>query len=289
MIFNFCENQNATIIIDKIISQIETFNECSNFICAHFFDVHGKPPDYIPDRSDYTYLTENNFNYRTDKSLHSTTVYKSKREKFKKGKTKFERDKLLSEIKYADLRLKHLYSYLDNKKFDNMTVILMGDHGTRGDMEVNINKNYINETVNRSYNNIGFFIKDNKYNFKNKKSDFIETIDIFPSLAARYKNIYNYKKTIKQFNGKNTLFSNVKNYTVSESIYDTYYEMLINLKNHSMFSSFELKDDKISNQRKKIFINKNNIEIKSISKKLNQNLNILKKNIPKIQIYYFKK
>ena len=29
-----------------------------------------------------------------------------------------------------------------------MTVILMGDHGTRGDMEVNINKNYINETVN---------------------------------------------------------------------------------------------------------------------------------------------
>ena len=39
-----------------------------------------------------------------------------------------------------------------------------------------------------------------------------------------------------------------------------------------MFSSFELKDDKISNQRKKIFINKNNIEIKSISKKIKSKL-----------------
>ena len=110
-----------------------------------------------------------------------------------------------------------------------MTVILMGDHGTRGDMEANINKNYINETVNRSYNNIGFFIKDNKYNFKNKKSDFIETIDIFPSLAARYK-IFIIIKTIKQFNGKNTLFSNVKKIIQFQKVFMILHEMLINLK-----------------------------------------------------------
>ena len=42
----------------------------------------------------------------------------------------------------------------------------MGDHGTRGDRVVN--KNFVNETVNRSFNNIGFFIKDNKFSFKNK-------------------------------------------------------------------------------------------------------------------------
>ena len=144
----------------------------------------------------------------------------------------------------------------------------MGDHGTRGDKEIDIN-NFVNETTNRSYNNIGFFIKDNKYNFKSKKQNFIETIDIFPSLVSRYKNIKNDKTLKKQFNGKNTLFSKIKkNYTVSESIYDSYYEMLINFKSHSMFSSYEMKGDKILNQRKKRFMDKSNIEIKSLNKNL---------------------
>ena len=219
--------------------------------------MKGKSPAYISDRSSYAFLNENNYNYRADNNLHFYTSHKSKREKFKMEKTKFERDKLLSEMRYADLRLNQLYNYLNNKKFDNLTVILMGDHGTRGDVETNINENFVKETVNRSYNNIGFFIKDNKYNFKNKKSDLVETIDIFPSLAARYKDIHNYKKVKKQFNGINTLFSNVKkNYTVSESIYDTDYEMLINLKNYSMFSSYKLKDDTILDQRKRKFIEK---------------------------------
>ena len=143
----------------------------------------------------------------------------------------------------------------------------MGDHGTRGDRVVN--KNFVNETVNRSFNNIGFFIKDNKFSFKNKKSNFIETIDIFPSLASRYQNSKNNEKLKKQFNGKNVLFSKIKkNYTVSESIYDSYYEMLINLKNQSMFSSYEIKDKTIINKRKKLFTNKKNIEVKSINKKI---------------------
>ena len=265
--FNYCENQNANIIIDKIISQIETFKECSNFICAHFFDIHGKSPDYIPERSEYAYLNDNNYNYKKDISLNPITTLKTKRERFKKGKTQLERDKLLSDLKYADLRFNYLYDYLDNKKFDNFTIILMGDHGTRGDRVVN--KNFVNETVNRSFNNIGFFIKDNKFSFKNKKSNFIETIDIFPSLASRYQNSKNNEKLKKQFNGKNVLFSKIKkNYTVSESIYDSYYEMLINLKNQSMFSSYEIKDKTIINKRKKLFTKKKNIEVKSINKKI---------------------
>ena len=275
--FNFCENQNATKIIDKIISQIETFSDCSNFICAHFFDIHGKSPDYVPERADYAYLSGNNYNFRTDTSLHSTTPFKTKREKFKKRKSHYEREKLFSEIKYADLRLNHLYNYLNNKKFDNLTVILMGDHGTRGDKEI-VAGNFVNETVNRSYNNIGFFVKDNKYNFKNKRPHFIETIDIFPSLASRYKDIKNDKNLKKQFNGKNTLYSKIKkNYTVSESIYDTYYEMLINFENHSMFSSYEIEDEKILNQRKKIFIDKINNEIKSINKNIKSKFQIFEK------------
>ena len=67
----------------------------------------------------------------------------------------------------------------------------------------------------------------------------------------------NNEKLKKQFNGKNVLFSKIKkNYTVSESIYDSYYEMLINLKNQSMFSSYEIKDKTIINKRKKLFTNK---------------------------------
>ena len=183
-------------------------------------------------------------------------------------KTKFEREKLFGKIRYTDLRLNQLYNYLNSKKFDNLTVILMGDHGTRGDLK-NISNNFVKETLNRSYCNIGFFIKDNKYNFKKKKSDLIETIDIFPSLASRYKDVHNYKKVKKQFNGVNTLFSNIKkNYTVSESIYGADYETLINLKNYSMFSSYKLKDNKILDRRKRKFIDKKNIEIKSISKEI---------------------
>ena len=276
--FKFCENQNTTKIIDKIISQIETFSDCSNFIFAHLFDIHLKSPKYTPERADYAYQTENNYNYRTDESLHSTKSFKTKREKFKKNKSHYEREKLLSDIKYCDLRLSHLYNYLNNKKFDNYTIILMGDHGTRGDQDTGLNSNFVNETVNRSYNNIGFFIKDNKYNFKNKKTDLIETIDIFPSLASRYKNNKNNKNLNKQFDGKNKFFSNIKkNYTVSESMYDNDYEMLINSKNHSMFSSFKMKDEIISNHLKKRYIDKKNIEIKSPDQNLKRKFQNIEK------------
>lgn len=154
----------------------------------------------------------------------------------------------------------------------------MGDHGTRGDQDTGLNSNFVNETVNRSYNNIGFFIKDNKYNFKNKRTDLIETIDIFPSLASRYKNNKKNKNLNKQFDGKNKFFSNVKkNYTVSESMYDNDYEMLINSKNHSMFSSFKMKDEIISKHLKKIYIDKQNIKIKSPDQNLKRKFQNIEK------------
>ena len=53
--------------------------------------------------------------------------------------------------------------------------------------------------------------------------------------------------------------------------------MLINFENHSMFSSYEIEDEKILNQRKKIFIDKRNNEIKLINKNLKSKFQIFEK------------
>ena len=111
----------------------------------------------------------------------------------------------------------------------------MGDHGTR------MNELDCNGIINVKYNNIGFFIKDKKNNFKNKRNNLIETIDLFPSLAARYsKNKVN-SKILNQFDGRNTLYSNFnKKFTISENIYDNDYDILINDKNNSLLSSYKI-------------------------------------------------
>ena len=38
---------------------------------------------------------------------------------------------IINRIKLVDFRLQRLYNYLRTKKFDDYSIILMGDHGTR--------------------------------------------------------------------------------------------------------------------------------------------------------------
>ena len=59
-IFKHCEGSSIDEIIDDLIAQIEFFKDTSNFIFAHFFDVHHKQK--MHDRlSDFIYQSDKKF------------------------------------------------------------------------------------------------------------------------------------------------------------------------------------------------------------------------------------
>ena len=67
-------------------------------------------------------------------------------------------------FRYVDNRLGNFFRNLEKKKFDDYTIMLFGDHGTR-----RVEKNKTNKVLSSMQNNIGFYIKDKKFNFKSKK------------------------------------------------------------------------------------------------------------------------
>jgi len=261
-LFKYCKEQNTNEIIDDIIAQLEMFNESSNFIFAHLFDVHSKAR-YFNEISDYSNFSYENIDYKKKiKETTSAVERQSKYQQFIKTKNFQEKEQIISDTKYSDFRLNNLYRYLENKKFDDYTIIMMGDHGTRLD-ELQSKNN-----LNKDFLNIGFFINDKKNKFKNKKNNIIETIDIFPSLVSRYSQNSIPKSLISQFDGKNTLFSNYKkNYSISESIYGQNYDFFIHTKKNSFNSSYKINNNlQLENYYKK-YINKKGKELNLGNKK----------------------
>ena len=139
----------------------------------------------------------------------------------------------------------------------------MGDHGTR--------LNSLNPTGNildKYHQNIGFFIKDKKIkNFSQKKKNYIETIDIFPSLISKYGSVKS-RSIIKQINGKNSLFSNMKKENVfSESLYASDYNLLINDQENYQYSSYKINNNKITSHLETKYYDKNQKEVITKNKK----------------------
>ena len=89
----------------------------------------------------------------------------------------YHKDYKLSLYRYSDSRLQILYNYINKQKYDDFTIILFGDHGTRFSAD--------NITLSKQMGNVGFFIKDKKIKKINKKK-IIQTVDIFPSFFERY-------------------------------------------------------------------------------------------------------
>ncbi len=265
-IFKHCEGSSADEIIDDLIAQIEFFKDTSNFIFAHFFDVHHKQK--MHDRlSDFIYQSEKNFDYiklnKTNKKKSVKRVNNKKLETFLKQKNFSEEMEIINRIKLVDFRLQRLYNYLRTKKFDDYSIILMGDHGTR--------LNSLNPTGNildKYHQNIGFFIKDKKIkNFSQKKKNYIETIDIFPSLISKYGSVKS-RSIIKQINGKNSLFSNMKKENVfSESLYTSDYNLLINDQESYQYSSYKINNNKITSHIETKYYDKNQKEVITKNKK----------------------
>ena len=243
-ILKFCEFENTNEITQNIINQLELFSDSSNFIFAHLFDVHGNQKGFN-DIGDYAYFDDKNYNYReiikkdSDDLLKKRSNILHSEELFVKEKNFFEEQVDLSQLKQCDLSLNKLYNYLLEKKFDDYTIILMGDHGTRFRKH-----NPTSNVLCKNHQNVGFFIKDKKIkSFNNKNNNLMETIDIFPSLISRYSS----KKNVKyKFDGKNTIFSNYKKkYTISENIYNKKFTSLINLQNNFLHSDYKIENKTI--------------------------------------------
>ena len=281
-IFKHCGEESADEIIDSIIAQLEMFNESSNFIFAHLFDAHHVVKGFNR-IADYAKFPENNFNYKEEiEKENIKKKFNNKLERFLRVKNFYQQKETISSVQYCDLRLNYLYNYLSKNKFDDFTIMLVGDHGTRF-KDTNITGN----VLGKHHQNVGLFIKDKKIkSFSNKKNKFIETIDIFPSLISRYgKN--NDIKLKKQFDGKNTIFSNTKkDYVIAENIYNKDFNLLINLNRNYLYSTYKMAKNTLVEKISTRFYNKkenlikfsnNNLELKrlkSIEKKHIKNIKL---------------
>ena len=285
-ILKYCKEESADEIIDNVIAQLEMFNASSNFIFIHLFDAHHVIKGFNR-IADYAKFPENNFNYKEEiekenKKKIEKNEFINPLEAFLLEKNFHQQRETISSVQYCDLRLNYLYNYLSKNKFDDFTIMLFGDHGTRF-------KNSIitGNVLGKYHQNVGLFIKDKKIkSFSNKKNKFIETIDIFPSLISRYgKN--NDTKLKKQFDGKNTIFSNTKkDYVIAENIYKKDFNLLINLNGNYLHSSYKMKKNTLIEKIGSEFYNKkenlvkysnNNLKserLKSIEKKHMKNIKL---------------
>ena len=159
----------------------------------------------------------------------------------------------LSLYEYADKKLNTLYNYIKKNKYDNLTFLMLGDHGTR----FYDNKKY-QKLLNPEINKIGFFLKDNNKSIKNKN---ISIIDIFPSLASKYNN--KRKINLNHFDGVNSLFSmNEKNIILCESLYKTKFSLLAKYKNYLYFQNYKMDENKSISDKEKFFLDENMNEIR---------------------------
>ena len=268
-IMRYCENQNNSEILEDITSHIELFNDSSNFILAHLMDMHHLAKGYKM-LGDFAYFPDGNYDYHTNTERKHLQKNFSEKDEFIAPKNFYEEKDLEGIIKSTDQKLSYFFNYLSNKKFDDFTFILLGDHGTR------IQKFSSDGSIlTDNHQNIGFFIKDKKTkSFASKKNKTIETIDIFPSLVSRYTN--NQSKKIQDYcDGKNTIFSKQKKEChIAESIYGAEYDLLFKFKKNYLITNYKIdnnlikkkiKSEILSNKKKLIKFNKKNKVIKKLN------------------------
>ncbi len=276
-IFKFCRECSVDEILDNVSSQIEFFNNNSNFVIAHIFDSKGPTKKYLR-LSEQSESSDKNYNYSTKKEI----VAEMQNLTLKNLQVRDRYQGIMSEnlFRYVDNRLGNFFRNLEKKKFDDYTIMLFGDHGTR-----RVEKNKTNKVLSSMQNNIGFYIKDKKFNFKSKRKKILQMIDIFPSLLSRYSS--NKFKNENKLDGKNILYSSKKSkYFVSESIWGKEYKFFVKTKN--LFSLFT---HDINELRKIKYINffddkENEVDEKSISKKTLQEIKNIFKNFKKSKKFF---
>jgi hypothetical protein len=149
---------------------------------------------------------------------------------------------------------------------------LIGDHGTR----FNEDKNY-QKLLNPEINQIGFFLKQkNKTILNINKNKNISIIDIYPSLAAKYKSQINLNN--HDFDGFNSLFSKKENkINLSESLYKNKFTLMAKYKNFVYLLNYNMTEDKYLTNKQEFFLNEDMKEIKNYKKNYNKVFILLQK------------
>lgn len=260
----FCNNDlfDANEMTENVISHLNLFKSNSNFVFAHFFDAHG--PRYKKIRmQEAVHLSKEN--RKLENSI-------EKNKKRALAEIRFEDEiETIGMFKYIDTQLNKLYEFIKSEKFDDYTIILFGDHGTR--LGSKVKKNYL---LSNNICNINLFVKDKKKNFSSShRKKLIQMIDFFPSLAARYPSDKN-RLVKKEVDGINSIFSKTKNnFSLSESQYNSKitperpYEINIRKNNNQLYSISTFKNDKIKKSTN-LYLSKNQNEIKI--NKMNKNI-----------------
>lgn len=236
-------NKEAIEILDNVNTQINTFSNSSNFIIAHLVDGH------------HSLKGENTFNYSSHQKP-SNLFFDIKKENENSDKIKspfkiydnyLEEDKKMR-YRYTDYILKNFLENIHYNKYDQYSVMIFGDHGTKFSSKISAQ-----QVLNTEVNNIGFYVKDNSIK-KKINNNLIEIVDIFPSL------LYKYNKNFKiGFDGSNSIFSKQKSdYAILESIYYPKYHLAIIFGEYKIYNIFDMNDSfHLSNH--KIYFNFNNI------------------------------
>ena len=264
-IHKYCKNVPAINIIENIISHLDFFENTSNFIVGHLLDGHHllgkvKPIDLAKFDSENNNYFENFITSEKKNKGFLKTAHKVWYDYYHEYK--------LNLYRYADTKLNNLYNYINQKKFDDFTFLLIGDHGTR----FNENKNY-QKLLNPEINQIGFFLKEkNKSLIKVNKN--ISIIDIYPSLVSKYnKKIFNKNN----FDGCNSLFSKNQNkILLSESLYKNKFSLMAKYNDYIYLINSDLNDGKYISHIKENFLNSKMETIKFYNDKNNKTYKLLK-------------
>ena len=197
---------------------------------------------------------DKNYNYKTSGELQNLFP--------KNMRVRDKYQSILSEnlFKYVDNRLENFFRYINKKKYDDYTILLFGDHGTR-----RLDKNKTNKVLSTMQNNIGFYIKDKKFKFKSKRKKILQMVDIFPSLLCKYS--HKQKINTSKFDGKNILYSSEKSKVpISESIWGGRYNFFTKTKN--LFALFIYNLDNLKKVQKVNYFDtkEKKIDKKNISK-----------------------
>lgn len=252
--FKFCEKMETSEVLEEVNSQIKLFKNSSNIIFAHLFDSHHHAKLYktknffsMQDRENF----EINKNIETDiKKIENYNL--NSKNVFQINSRLFGNEKI-SDHKYILKKISDFINNLDIKRYDDVTILIFGDHGTRLS-----NKN--NLILSNEKNNIGLLVYDNMK--KIYKNSIVQTIDIMPSLIERYFN-RKYYKSLKKVDGINSIFKNMShNLIINESIYNNFYDLVIRDNNCGVYYSGEIKKNKIKKKNSKIYFFQKDTNIK---------------------------
>lgn len=257
--YAFGNEEDDKKIINKVLELLYTNINYKNFFLLHFNSTH------YPFSNDNLFNQINNTNFYNDNPINflDSIIYQ-------KGKTKIDNiytkegvnvmnKKLTTALRYLDLQLNSLYSFiLEKGLFETTNIILTSDNGTT---YADDDQNFL---LNERRSKVPFMMSNKKYKISN-----VDINDIF-------SNLIDFRSIAKNMiNGENI---NLKKYTPGELIFNDKYEVCFFYKEKRINFSC-----KVDQKKNKLYINEKFLLYESIGKKVyKDNINLVPKDILKL-------